>query len=170
MLNMRYKLPPKFHGLPFIGTSLHLSKKKLDFLLEARERYGDIFRIQLGNTDITVLGHPKHAQHVLYNNADNYHRDKGSHGLRIAPLPLMKNGLATSSGKTKDAQQQRGLIEIIQPYLNKKHISMFCKLMVDTIEKDIVRWETTSKNPLDVDEALTRTTMNIIGKIRSYLA
>ena len=58
-------IPPKIQGWPLIGTVPHFYRQQLDFLLEARATHGDLFRLQLGETEITVLAHPRHAQHVL---------------------------------------------------------------------------------------------------------
>src|SRR5687768_2325605 len=64
--------PPKTQGLPIVGALPALIKGQLDFFLEARARYGDIYTLDLGFSQMVVLNQPRHAEHVLRDNSRNY--------------------------------------------------------------------------------------------------
>ena len=155
-------IPPKIQGWPLIGTVPHFYRQQLDFLLEARATHGDLFRLQLGETEITVLAHPNHAQHVLIDNARNY-RNKGGGGFRIAPLPLMRSGLATAiQPQAAWKQQRRG----VQPYFHHKRLDGLTDLMVEAISESLTEWDTfaDSGQAVDMEEEVTRITINVVGK------
>jgi cytochrome P450 len=155
-------IPPKIQGWPLIGTVPHFYRQQLDFLLEARATYGDVFRLQLGETEITVLAHPRHAQHVLIDNARNY-RNKGGSGFRIAPLPLMRSGLATTiQPQASWRQQRRG----VQPYFHHKRLGALTDLMVEAISESLAEWDAVvgSGQAVDMEQEVTRITINVVGK------
>ncbi len=154
--------PPQIKGWPLVGVLPYLYRQKLDFLLQARAEHGDVFRVRLGTTDITVLGHPDHAQHVLIDNARNY-QNKGSVGWRIAPLPLMRSGLATTiQAQAAWQQQRRG----VQPYFHPKRLGDLTNWMAEAIAECLIGWDdfVTSGQAIDTMQEVTRIIINVIGK------
>src|SRR5262245_6315768 len=88
-------LPPRTQGLPLVGALPALLRRPFPFFLEARERYGDIYTLDLGVLKMTVLNHPSHAQHVLAEHSANYR--KGG-AMWESVRTLLGNGLAVSEG------------------------------------------------------------------------
>ncbi|WP_438042680.1 hypothetical protein [Sorangium sp. So ce128] len=70
----RASAPPSARGFPLVGVLPHLLKDRLDYLVSAREQLGDLYTIDLGLARIVALNHPRHAQHVLRDNARNYRK------------------------------------------------------------------------------------------------
>ena len=69
--------PPVTRGLPLVGSLLSLSSNPFQYLLQARERYGDIYTLDLGVTKVVVLNHPDHAQRIFIDNPQNYRKGGG---------------------------------------------------------------------------------------------
>lgn len=161
-MDRKRSTPPKIQGWPWIGTVPHFYRQQLDFLLNAREQYGDVFRIQLGDTEITILGHPRHAQHVLVDQARNY-RNKGSSGFRIAPLPVMRSGLATATENQEPWRQQR---RGVQPYFDHSRLGALTNLMNEAIAESLAQWpqRMSSGGLLNLEEEITRMTINVVGQ------
>ena len=65
---------PLVRGLPLVGVVPALLDHPIQRLLKARDRYGDIFSLDLGVTRWAVLCHPRYAEHVLVTHADRYRK------------------------------------------------------------------------------------------------
>jgi len=146
-----------------VGALPQLARRHLDFLRDMRARYGDVFTVGFGPTDVTILGHPRHAEHVLRDNADNYQDKGGMHGFRAGHYPLMRTGLATVTGDSASWRQQR---RVIQPALHPRHLEAFIEVMVEAIGDRLGHWPTTaeSERPIDLEREMTRMTMHVIGQ------
>ena len=46
--------PPKTAGLPLVGALPALIRRQLDFFIEARARYGDVYTLDLGLSKLMV--------------------------------------------------------------------------------------------------------------------
>lgn len=152
---------PKIPGWPIVGVVPNFYFQQLNFLIGARQRYGDIFRIQLGSTEIVVLCHPRHAQHVFIDAASNY-RNKGPSGFRIAPLPLMKDGLATAIQAQSEYKQQR---KEVVPNFQHRQLGALADRVVKGIEQGIAEWGEVAGGGrgLDIEVAMTRVAVYAIG-------
>ncbi len=62
----------KTKGFPLIGSIPSILRKPSYFWLESRNRYGEIYQLDLGMIKMIGLNHPDHVKHVLVNNASNY--------------------------------------------------------------------------------------------------
>ena len=155
--------PPRVPGWPLVGVLPQLARRHLDFLLEMRARYGDVYTVGLGKADVTILAHPRHAEHVLRDNADNYQDKGGTQGFRAGHYPLMSTGLATVTGRSASWRQQR---RVIQPALHPQHLEAFAEVMVDAIAESLARWQPAAEaaHPVDLEQEITRMTMHVIGK------
>jgi cytochrome P450 len=155
-------LPPRVPGWPLVGSLPQLARRHLDFLLEMRARYGDVFTVSFGSADVTILAHPRHAEHVLRDHADNYQDKGGMHGFRAGHYPLMSTGLATVDGRSESWRRQR---RVIQPALHPQHMDAFTAVMVDAIAENLARWPKAAQaQPVDLEPEITRMTMDVIGK------
>jgi len=157
------KTPPKVPSQPPVGVVPQLVEKQLDFLLDAQAQYGDIFTIDLAGTEVLVLGHPRHAQHVLVKNARNYRSKGGLTAFRTMSYLLMKNGLATIDTAEGLWKQQR---RAIQPHFHRKYMTQLTELMVETIEETLSLWDSPEflTGPVDIEPNLTRCVVNIVVK------
>lgn len=155
------RLPPLSGGWPIVGALPRYWWRQLDFLTETRERCGDIFRLPFGKSEITLLCHPRHANHVLQRNAANY-RNKGEGGFRIAPLPLMKNGLATVERSETPWRQNR---RAAQPYFHHERIDTLVRDLIDGIEESLATWGPIDPAvPVDLDCHGIRMAVNVVGR------
>ncbi|GAU65950.1 putative cytochrome P450 [Streptomyces sp. NBRC 110611] len=95
---------------PVLGCLPELIRRKESFWAEAHRRHGDIFRLDLGVTDLVALNHPRHAQHVLIENARNYRDKGGATGFRATLLPLTGQGLSTIDVEDAHWRSRRDLV------------------------------------------------------------
>lgn len=158
----------KAHGWPVVGTMPELLWKKLDFWQAAKDAYGDIYTLNLGVTEVIVLGHPRYAQHVLLDNAHNYEEKGGATGFRAAILALTQNGLATTDAENESWRRQRRLA---QPFFHRKSLVGLTAAMVDLIEAEIEPWvgmttstATNSPKAFDLLPEITRIVMSVFVK------
>ena len=146
-----------------VGALPQLARRHLDFLLEMRARHGDIFTVDFGRADVTILAHPRHAEYVLQENSGNYQDKGGMHGFRAGHYPLMSTGLATVTGKNGSWRQQR---RVIQPALSPHHMDAIIDVMAETIAEHVSGWQSAAAaaHPFELERAMTRVTMDVIGK------
>ena len=154
--------PPRAPGWPLVGALPQLARRHLDFLLEMRARYGDIFTVRFGSADVTILAHPRHAEHVLRDRAENYQDKGGMYGFRAGHYPLMSTGLATVDGKSESWRRQR---RVVQPALHPQHMDAFTAVMVEAIDGHLAGWQKPGRaQPVDLEPEITHMTMDVIGK------
>ncbi len=149
-------MPPTVGGMPLIGALPKLIKGRFEFLEAARQEQGDIYRLDLGFTDAIILCHPRHAQHVLLDNVKNY--AKGG-AMWDSVRTLLGNGLPVSEGAFWRRQRR-----MIQPAFHHKRLMAMADLMVEAIDESLDRWESYAQSgePMDVAQAFTHTTMNVL--------
>jgi cytochrome P450 len=123
---------PRTSGLPLVGSLPEIIIKSFDFLLEARETYGDLYRLNLGLTDVVVLNHPRQMQHVLVDHVANYR--KGG-PLWDAIRVLLGNGLVVSEGDFWLRQRR-----MLQPQFHRQRLAELTGLMVEAIDGALNSW------------------------------
>lgn len=156
-INLTHGLtPPRAPGLPFVGSLPALMRDPLPFLEEARATCGDVFRVGLGTTEVILLNHPRHAQHVLRDHAANY--------LKGGPLwdsvrTLLGNGLPVSEGEFWRRQRR-----MMQPQFHRERLAAMTDLMVQAIDEEMEGWDAkaASGQPFDIARELTCMTMKVI--------
>jgi cytochrome P450 len=149
--------PPKTAGLPLVGTLPTLIKQQFDFFLEARARYGDIYTLDLGLSELLVFNQPRHAQHILRDNARNYY--KGG-PMWDSIRSLLGNGLPVSEGDFWLRQRR-----MLQPQFHRKRLAALTELMVAAIESELAGWAASpTAQPFDMLSALSRITMRVIAR------
>lgn len=148
--------PPIARGVPLFGQLPLLSWNKLDHLLTLQKQYGDVYRLDLGVTNLIALNHPDHAQHVLRDKAKLY--GKGN-ALWDAIRGLIGNGLPASEG-TFWLRQRR----MIQPHFHRDRLVAMAHLMVDAIDEELRGFDkyAITGEPLDLFREMTRITMRVI--------
>ncbi len=71
----RRRLPPGSPWYTAVQNTFSFSRKPLDFLLEMRERYGDVVSLPTLIGPWTLIFHPDGVRHVLQENHFNYNKD-----------------------------------------------------------------------------------------------
>lgn len=133
-------------------------KDPFSFLMAARDKYGDIYSMNLGVTKLIVLSHPRHAQYILQQNAGNY--PKGG-ALWESLGTLLGNGLPASGGEFWLRQRR-----MMQPHFHRKRLEALTVLMMQAIDEAMAEWDTAvaSPGPFRIDAAFPHVTMKVIVK------
>jgi cytochrome P450 len=126
---------PTARGLPLIGCLPWLIFDRVGFFDRARKTYGDLYRLDFGFGDFVVLGHARHAQHVMVDHADIYTREGGS--FWNALRQVLGNGLVTTDGPFWMRQRR-----MMQPHFTRRKLGEFADAMVTCIDESIATWPT----------------------------
>jgi cytochrome P450 len=150
--------PPRAHGLPIIGSLPALLRRQFDFFLEARERHGDIYSLDLGLLQAVVLNHPRQMQHIFVDNVQNYRK---SGGLWETVRVLLGNGLVVSEGDFWLRQRR-----MIQPHFHRRRLAGITEAMVSATEAGLPAWERSADRlrPFDVKMGFEEVTMRVIAR------
>lgn len=148
--------PPVAKGFPIIGAIPELLREQLAFFENAREKYGDIYTLNLGATSMVMLNRPEYAQHVLVDHARNY--AKGG-PIWDSIRSLVGNGLATSEGAFWLRQRR-----MMQPHFHRQRLGALTEVMVKAIEEGLESWRkfTLQTEPMDVAQEFAHITMSVI--------
>ncbi|GHI07946.1 hypothetical protein AQI88_33705 [Streptomyces cellostaticus] len=101
---------PTVGSWPVLGCLPDLIRRKESFWADAHREHGDIFHLDLGVTGLVAVSHPRHAQHVLIENARNYVDKGGPTGFRATLLPLTGQGLSTIDVEDGHWRSRRDLV------------------------------------------------------------
>ncbi|MBB2910321.1 cytochrome P450 [Streptosporangium becharense] len=149
-------IPPKVPSYPLVGSSPALLRGKFGFLRETREKYGDVFELDLGFAVFTVVCHPRHAQHLLVDNTRNY--------VKSGPLwdgirTLLGDGLPFVEG---DVWKRNRLL--MQPAFHRQRLIGLVDGMVDAIDEVFDDWAGWAQagEPFDIGAACNRLTMHVL--------
>ncbi|MCI0576239.1 MAG: cytochrome P450 [Chloroflexi bacterium] len=147
---------PETEGWPLVGSLPQILKDPFAFFAQARERYGDIYRLNLGLTKVVVLNHPRHAQHVLRDQGQNYR--KGG-PMWDAVRGLLGNGLVVSEGDFWLRQRR-----MMQPHFHRQRLAGLTDLMVEAIEESLDSWEAAAAagEPVNLHQHFNQLTMRVI--------
>lgn len=150
---------PHTAGLPLVGSLPLFLAHPYALVATARERYGDIFRLDLGVAQIVALNSPRHAEHVLIDHPDCY--VKG--GVMVESLRrLFGNGLATSDGDFWRRQRRR-----MQPQFHRQQLVGLFDQMTQIVDAGLATWEAPAASgaPFDVLSAFSTLTMDLILRV-----
>ncbi len=135
-------------------------RKALDFLLEMRERYGDVVSVPTLVGPFTLIFHPDGVRHVLQENHRTYNKDVPDY--HVLSLVLGK-GLLTNDGGSWLKQRR-----LIQPAFHRERVAAFGTLMTETALRWTQRWETGSfietNQPLTLTQEMSSLTLSIVAK------
>ena len=144
---------PTAPRLPVVGALPYLVRQPFDYLRTAQRQHGDIFKLDLGVTEIVMLNHPRHMQYVLRDNARNY-RKGGS--MWDSARRMFGNGLVVSEGDYWLRQRR-----MMQPQFHRRHIAGLFDLMATAIDEQMAQWPASAET-FDFSSAINRITMNVI--------
>src|SRR5271155_6062752 len=117
---------------PVPAEKYDLAQDLLGWMQDQFDRFGDIFRASIYGTNAYVTREPRHAQHVLRENWQNY--TKGQAIKRIALL--LGNGLMVSEGEFWKTQRR-----MIQPAFHRKAIGALTEVIRTSNLALLKRWE-----------------------------
>lgn len=148
--------PPSTHGLPVVGSLPALLRRPFDFLLESRERYGDIYTLDAGILKWVMLNHPRHIEHILRDNVQNY--SKGG-PFWASIRTLLGNGLVVSEGDFWLRQRR-----MMQPHFHRQRLVGLTTAMVDASAESLLDWDAEAQGgaPSNVTPHFARMTMRVI--------
>lgn len=152
-VSRKSKLPPGPRGGFFLGSGLEYLRDQLGFIERARREYGDVVRLRLGRHQTYLVTHPELIEFILRTHADNFHKDRVTHGLG----PLVGEGLLTS----EDAFWRRQR-KLAQPSFQHQQIERYGAVMVEHTERMLASWR--EGEVRDLHEDLMRLTLGIVAK------
>lgn len=138
------------------GLVGRLRSDPLGFMLEGRERFGDVFRYRIGPFPVYQVSHPDGVRHVLVDAQKNYTRGRYYHRL----VAVAGRGLVTTDG-----EEWRRLRRIAQPAFHRKRIDALAEVMTAATVPTLRRWAEAAKSgeTLDVAQEFTTLTLRIVG-------
>ncbi len=114
-----------------VGWVGRMQRDPLRFLLEVRERYGDVVRLDVGPWRFHLIAHPDHVRHVLLDHQKDYPRSWLYDRTRVAA----GTGLVTTEGPA-----WRRLRRMAQPAFHHDRIAALVGVMADEAEALRRRW------------------------------
>ena len=148
---------PLTKGLPLVGSLPQLLKNPFGYLKQARETHGDIYNLNLGISKMLIVNHPRHLQHILVDNAQNYR--KGG-AMWDAIRAMLGNGLVVSEGSFWMRQRR-----MMNPQFHRQRLAALTDLMVSAIDESLNTWETSANgSSFNLSPAFTELTMKVITR------
>jgi cytochrome P450 len=147
---------PQTAGLPLVGSLPKMLKDPFQFVVDSRNELGDVYWLNLGLTKVVMLNNPRHAQHVLRDNARNYR--KGG-PMWDAVRGLLGNGLVVSEGDFWLRQRR-----MMQPHFHRKRLAGLTELMVSAIQEALDLWQERADagQTFDLAQGFNKVTMKVI--------
>ncbi|HWB14182.1 MAG TPA: cytochrome P450 [Pirellulales bacterium] len=146
------------HSIPLpYGPLGAFLRDPLGFQMQARERFGDVFRFRIGPIVIHFIYHPEHVRRVLYENQKNYLRGWQYRAVRR----LFGDSLTVSEGAFWLRQRR-----MAQPAFQRRRLSEYAAVMVETASKLVSRWREMADDdkPVDVKEEMSRAMLAIASR------
>lgn len=140
-------------GSYFWGNTIDFAKDPLGFLTQCGRDYGDIVPLRFGLTKGCFLAQPESIETVLQEREIFTKNTPAWNVLKS----LLGNGLLTSEGEFWRRQRR-----LVQPVFYQQRIATYGKTMVAYTKHQIQEWQ--SGELLDIHQAMTRLTFNIVTK------
>jgi cytochrome P450 len=139
------------------GAVAAFMRDPLGFQLEARARYGDVFRLRLGPFLAHFLYHPDHVRRVLSEHQKNYLRGWQYRFMRR----LFGQNLTTSEGPFWLRQRR-----MAQPAFHRQRLPGYAHVMVDVASSLAARWRDAAdeRRPLEARQEMGRVAVAITSR------
>ncbi|HEU0104074.1 MAG TPA: cytochrome P450 [Mycobacteriales bacterium] len=150
--------PSALPAPPGPGRALKLAElrgRPLDFLVELKAAYGDVFGYVVDGEQVVVVSSPRDISTVLRSQADRY--PKVDTPDQFVLRPLMGNGLFTSSGA-----QWRRQRPVLAPMFRPAQVSRFDGVITSAAEELAQKWATDDSTAVAVDAPLSALTLQIL--------
>ncbi|MBS1831186.1 MAG: cytochrome P450, partial [Acidobacteria bacterium] len=131
----------------------HFRKDAPGFLLETRERYGDVAFLRLSGQDVYLLNHPDYIRDVLVTNQTNFTKSR----VLERSKRMLGEGLLTSEGQFHLRQRR-----MIQPAFHRERLRGYATAMTSWAIRTRDRWQ--AGQTIDMSEEMARLTLGIVGQ------
>src|SRR5271155_3354316 len=140
---------------PVPAEKYDLAQDLLGWMQDQFDRFGDIFRASIYGTNAYVTREPRHAQHVLRENWQNY--TKGQAIKRIGLL--LGNGLMVSEGEFWKSQRQ-----MIQPAFHDEAIGRLMKVITTANVALLKKWTHAAqeKENINITSDISHTILKVV--------
>jgi cytochrome P450 len=146
-------LPPGPKGRFLSGCLFDFARRRLDFLTDCAQKYGDICSFRFGPRRVYFINHPDLIERVLVTDARHYIKHFGARAYK----PVLGNGLVTSEGDFWLRQRR-----LAQPAFLRSRLADYAPIMVGLTEKMLAAWHDGQR--IDVHADMSRLTSAIALK------
>ncbi|HVS60378.1 MAG TPA: cytochrome P450, partial [Gemmatimonadaceae bacterium] len=148
------KLTPPGPRARFPGHMMvEFLRRRLPFMVESAEKYGDIVFFRVGNERIYLFNHPDLIRDVLVTNQKNFVKSRAL----VRAKRVLGEGLLTSEGEFHLRQRR-----LAQPAFHRDRIAAYGRSMVDYAERTSSRWRDSEQ--LDIHDEMMKLTLAIVAK------
>jgi cytochrome P450 len=132
---------------------VEFARRRLPFMVESAEKYGDIVFFKVGNERIYLFNHPDLIRDVLVTNQKNFTKSRAL----VRAKRVLGEGLLTSEGEFHLRQRR-----LAQPAFHRDRILAYGRSMVDYADRTSSRWG--NAQSLDVHQEMMRLTLAIVAR------
>jgi cytochrome P450 len=143
--------------LPY-GHAARSQRDPLGFLLENAQRFGPVFRYQIGPWSFHLVSRPDGVRHVLQDHYRNYPRS----WLYRRVKPVIGDGLVSTEGDVWRRQRR-----MVQPAFTHQRVAALAAPMTDLAARMLARWEAEyagTGRSFDVAAEMVGLTLDIVGR------
>jgi cytochrome P450 len=134
-------------------TLLEFARRRLPFLVESAQKYGDVVFFKVGNERIYLFNHPDLIRDVLVTNQKNFTKSRAL----VRAKKVLGEGLLTSEGEFHLRQRR-----LAQPAFHRDRIATYALSMVEYAERTRSRWKADSC--VDMHDEMMKLTLAIVAK------
>lgn len=156
MVQSAARRAPGPRGLPLTGNLWWVRRDALGFLLDARDRYGDVVRLRMGHLVIHVLSSPAGIKHVLKSAHRNY--------VRTTPTNARLIDIIGRTMLTTDGKEWEGRRKAVAPLLTPERAAATAPMITRLSAAMASRWLATD-GPVAINPALMELTLAIITEV-----
>lgn len=148
--------PKSFWGLKTLRDMSHAGM--LNFVNETKQKYGDIFEIQVGPKKLVLVIHPEHVRHITITNAQNYEKLESYDPVRKY---VIGDGLVTSTGELWKRQRR-----LMSPFYTPRGVQEFADIFLRDTLTMVKRWEGLAANRTQIEmfDEMAMVTASIVLK------
>jgi cytochrome P450 len=132
---------------------VEFARRRLPFMVESAEKYGDIVFFRVGNERIYLFNHPDLIRDVLVTNQKNFTKSRAL----VRAKRVLGEGLLTSEGEFHLRQRR-----LAQPAFHRDRILAYGRSMVDYADRTSSRWG--NAQSLDMHQEMMRLTLAIVAR------
>ncbi|HEY1951440.1 MAG TPA: cytochrome P450 [Gemmatimonadaceae bacterium] len=132
---------------------LEFARRRLPFLVESAQRYGDVVLFRVGNERIYLFNHPDLIRDLLVTNQKNFTKSRAL----VRAKKVLGEGLLTSEGEFHLRQRR-----LAQPAFHRDRIAAYALSMVDYADRVRLRW--TANRSIDIHDEMMKLTLAIVAR------
>ncbi|HEX9248982.1 MAG TPA: cytochrome P450, partial [Gemmatimonadaceae bacterium] len=134
-------------------TLIQFARRRLPFMVESAQKYGDVVFFRVGNERIYLFNHPDLIRDVLVTNQKNFIKSRAL----VRAKRVLGEGLLTSEGDFHLRQRR-----LAQPAFHRDRIAAYGRSMVEYAARTRSRW--TDGSVIDVHDEMMKLTLAIVAK------